>query len=218
MAMRSDAGWAGTASQETARQLLEYHGGMYPKNFEVVVMVRKFCLCGLLGLLCSSITPSLALEPRPSYVPLPSYSSIPPEIEVLTDPSRRSKDPQAVTSATVSDISLTTPSFWWMRDQLDKNKKLVSNWVAYPKQKYVDILVNPQLWSNLDEGFRYSFINRYGIVASRKGYNVRIFNWRFSKEKPIAAYTCTPDPAAYRCRIQWQENNQRILNVSTLGR
>lgn len=218
MAMRSDAGWAGTASKEAARQLIEYHGGMYPRNFEVVVMVHKFWLGGLLGLLCSSIAPSFAFEPQPSYVPLPSHSSTPPEIEVLTNPSIRSKEPQAVTSATVSENSLTTPSFWWMRDQLDKNKKLVSNWVAYPQQKYVDILVNSQLWSNLDEGLRYSFINRYGIVASRKGYNVRIFNWRFSKEKPIAAYTCTPNPSERRCRIQWQENNQRIINVNTLGR
>jgi hypothetical protein len=180
-------------------------------------MVRKFWLGGLLGLLYSSITPSLALEPRPSSVPLPSYNSIPPEIEVLTDPSRRSKDPHAVTSSTVSELSLTTPSFWWMRDQLDKNKKLVSNWVAYPKHKYVDILVNSQLWSNLDEGLRYSFVNRYGLVASRKGYNVRIFNWRFSKEKPIAAYTCSPKPTERRCQIHWQDNNQRIINVNTLG-
>jgi hypothetical protein len=181
-------------------------------------MVRRFWLGGLLGLLSSSILPSLALALTQSFVPLPSYSDIPPEIEVLTDASKRSRDPQAVTATTISDRSLTNPNFWWMRDQLDKNKKLVSNWVAYPERKYVDILVNSQLWNNLDYGLRYSLVHRYGIVASRKGYNMRIFNLRFSKEKPIAAYTCSPNPAERRCRIQWQENNQKILNVDTLGR
>jgi hypothetical protein len=156
----------------------------------------------------------------PAYIPLPSYSDTPPEMDVLMDTTKASRSPLAIPANNISDRSLARPSLWWIRDQLPHRfaNKLVLNWVAYPEKKYVDILVNPQFWNLLEYGERYALVNRYGIAARKEGYNVRIFNSNFSKEKPIAAYTCTANPAERRCRIQFQEKNQRFTNTNTLGR
>jgi hypothetical protein len=159
-------------------------------------------------------------QPLPSYVPLPSYNVPPPEMDVLMDVTKPSRNPLAIPANSISDRAISRPSLWWIRDQLPHKfaNKLVLNWVAYPDKKYVDILVNPQFWNLLEYGERYALINRYGIAAWKEGYNVRIFNSNFSKERPIAAYTCTANPAERRCRIQFQEKNQRFTNTNSLGR
>ena len=163
---------------------------------------------------------SCAQEPPGSFTPLPSYILVFPEMDVLMDGNKLSQTPLAITANSISDRALSKPSFWWTRDQLPHKfaNKLVLNWIAYPEKKYVDILVNPQFWNLLEYGERYALINRYGTAAGKQGYNVRIFNSNFSKEKPIVAYTCAPNPAEQRCRIQFQETNQRFTNANTLSR
>ncbi len=105
------------------------------------------------------------------------------------------------------------PSLWWTQDQLPN--KLVLNWLAYPQKKRIDLVVNSQFWNNLEYLQRYQLINRYGLVARRYGYNVRIFNLKFSEVQPIVAYTCLPVVATSSCYIQWQEINQRSLKPAT---
>jgi hypothetical protein len=154
----------------------------------------------------------------PSFIPLPSYSDRLPEMDLLTNVTTTSRHPLAIPANNISPRSLTKPSFWWIRDQLPHRfaNKLVLNWVAYPDKNYVDILVNPQFWNLLEYGERYALVNRFGTAARQSGYNVRIFNSNFSKEKPIAAYTCTANPSENRCRIQFQEKNQRLTNTNLL--
>jgi hypothetical protein len=185
-------------------------------------MLHKFLPIGLVGWLLFGAG-SWATESLPTPLE-PSFSLEPLEVELLTNPSLAKGRQDVVTDETLSARYLTNPSLWWTWEQLPK--KLVLHWIAYPQRRYVDIIVNPQFWNLLDYGDRYALINKYGIIAGRQGYNVRIFNLRFDVLQPIVAYTCNSkadDSLAVTlrdraCRIQWQENSQKILDVDTLGR
>jgi hypothetical protein len=144
--------------------------------------------------------------------PIPSYSSEPLELELIKNPSLAQERGDVITADTLSELTLTRPSLWWVRDQLPR--KLVLNWLAYPKRRYVDVVVNPQFWNILEPGDRYALINKYGVTAQRYGYNVRIFNLRYSDRQPIVAYTCVTVDAKQYCYIQWQDNSHNLSDVN----
>lgn len=137
------------------------------------------------------------------------------DVEILKDPNSVSGS-NVITADSIERFAAyreTMPSLWWTQDQLPN--KLVLNWLAYPDKKRIDLVVNPQFWNNLEYLERYQLINKYGLTAHKYGYDVRIFNLKFSELKPIVAYTCSPVTTHSVCYIQWQEINQRSLKPST---
>jgi hypothetical protein len=144
-----------------------------------------------------------------------TYDSAPLNLKILKDVDCQRKL-NVITADSIERFPIfrkAMPSLWWTQDQLPN--KLILNWLAYPKEKRIDLVVNPQFWNNLEYLGRYQLINRYGLVARRYGYNVRIFNLKFSEAQPIVAYTCSSATAKSTCYVQWQEINQRSLKPDT---
>jgi hypothetical protein len=175
-------------------------------------------LCCWTILLTNSVTsapPQLPLVfPDPANSPV-NYDTEPLDVEMLKD-SGTQKTAGVITADSIERFPAfrkIMPSLWWTQDQLPN--KLVLNWLAYPNKKRIDLVVNPQFWNNLEYLERYQLVNRYGLVARRYGYNVRIFNLKFSEAQPIVAYTCFSKASASTCYIQWQEVNQRSLKPNT---
>ena len=104
-----------------------------------------------------------------------------------------------ITKDTISQIDLTVPSLWWASEQF--GGKLLENWLAYPEERRVDLVVNRQRWTLLDYLQRYAFVNQMGTVARSDGYNVRIFN-RQEPDMPIATYTCNFSMSLPQCEIE----------------
>jgi hypothetical protein len=148
--------------------------------------------------------PSLAQTP-----PIPSPSSAPLELDLLTKPKE-----YVITANTIHPERLTIPSLWWA--QQNSEKKLLDNWIAYPASDQeparVDLIVNQQIWSLLEYVERYDFINRLGSAARNFGYNVRVFNYQ---KEPLATYTCNFNTSPALCSIQTTSKNkiglQRLL-------
>jgi hypothetical protein len=176
----------------------------------------------LIVLCCWGVLPIDSARSAPRLTALPeinnskaTYDPAPLDVEMLKDTS----SPRSSNIITANSIERfpafrkVMPSLWWTQDQLPN--KLVLNWLAYPDKKRIDLVVNPQFWNNLEYLERYQLINRYGLVAGRYGYNVRIFNLKFSEAQPIVAYTCSPIATNSACHIQWQEINQRSLKPIT---
>lgn len=94
-----------------------------------------------------------------------------------------------VTENTISQSGLTVPSLWWAEEQFGGN--LLDYWVAYPGDaetlRRVDLMVNPQIWTQYNYLERYAFLSRFGSSASDFGYNTRVFNWQGDL---LAAYIC----------------------------
>jgi hypothetical protein len=173
------------------------------------------CWVILLNNSATSAPPQLPLIfPDPTDSPI-TYDDEPLDVELLKD-SKRSKSSGVITADSIERFPVfrkSMPSLWWTQDQLPN--KLVLNWLAYPQKKRIDLIVNPQFWNNLEYLERYQLINRYGLVSRRYGYNVRIFNLKFSEVQPIVAYTCSSIVVTATCYIQWQEINQRSLKPVT---
>ncbi len=152
--------------------------------------------------------------PNPASSPV-TYDAEPLDVEMLKN-SGMQQSSGVITADSIERFPKfrnSMPSLWWTQDQLPN--KLVLNWLAYPQKKRIDLVVNPQFWNNLEYLERYQLINRYGLVSRRYGYNVRIFNLKFSEVQPIVAYTCASVVATASCYIQWQEVNQRSLKPIT---
>jgi hypothetical protein len=82
-----------------------------------------------------------------------------------------------IRSDTISQTELAIPSLWWAKERFDPFQgKLVNNWLAYPNQKRIDLIVNRQQWSLMNYLDRYSFINNFGMIARDYNYSLRVFN------------------------------------------
>lgn len=76
--------------------------------------------------------------------------------------------------------------FWWAAEQFDPfDGELVQNWLTYPQQHQINLVVNWHLWTLLDYLGRYRFVNQFGTVAREYGYSLNIFN---QKEQCLASY------------------------------
>lgn len=108
---------------------------------------------------------------------LPIYAQnevIPPlELELINEPERALMQ-GIFTANTVSQEGITNPSLWWIRDQF--GQRVVINWLGYPQERRVDIIVDRQIWSFINYIEKYSLINRFAMAAREYGYNLRIFN------------------------------------------
>jgi hypothetical protein len=173
--------------------------------------MKKQLWCSLL-LISNGLIWSQSVAAKPTYIAL-NYANNPLEVKLLTNSKLARFRQDVITADTISPRQRNIPSLWWTREQLPN--KLVINWLAYPQKKYIDVVVNPQFWNILDYPERYQLVNRWGTVARKHGFDVRIFNLRFSELKPIVAYTCTHDPTDQRCVVQWQGVNQDSLGVKS---
>lgn len=106
-----------------------------------------------------------------------------------------------ITKDTICPTSLSIPSLWWADEQF--GDKLLENWLAYPEEKRIDLVVNRQIWGLMDYYQRYAFVHRMGTVVrgtrdtEEKGYNLRVFN-RQEPELCLASYTCS----AQNCQLK----------------
>jgi len=109
---------------------------------------------------------------------LPTYaqnvlSNPPLELELINEPERAVRE-GVFTANTVSQAGITNPSLWWVRDQF--GRQIVVNWLGYPEERRVDLIVDRQIWSFINYVEKYSLINHFALNAREYGYNLRIFN------------------------------------------
>ena len=85
-----------------------------------------------------------------------------------------------------NNIDLPQASIWWAAEQFDPfDGNLIQNWLTYPQKRQINLTVNWQLWTILDYFGRYRFVNQFGTVARKHGYNLNIFS---QKEQCLASY------------------------------
>ena len=85
-----------------------------------------------------------------------------------------------------SSVELPQASIWWAAEQFDPfDGNLVQNWLTNPQKRQIDLTVNWQLWTSLDYFGRYRFVNQFGTVVRKHGYNLNIFS---QKEQCLASY------------------------------
>ena len=116
-----------------------------------------------------------------------------------------------VTNQTVSLEDLTIPSLWWDIEQFDPfGGELIEQWIAYPQERLIDLIVNRQLWALMDYAKRYSYVNRIGIVAHQEyDYSLRVFS---KSKRCLATYTCekTTDHSG-NCSIRFDSLGLEVL-------
>jgi hypothetical protein len=127
-----------------------------------------------------------------------------------------SLDDRVITSDTISQNKLTSPSLWWAKEQF--GGKLLDNWLAYPASGTIagriDLVVNRENWSLLNYLERYEFVNHFGTVARDYGYNVRVFNYQ---KELLATYTCNYSTNPRLCNIQVEATGKaRMRGASSM--
>ncbi|MEM7726640.1 MAG: hypothetical protein AAF208_09745 [Cyanobacteria bacterium P01_A01_bin.45] len=141
--------------------------------------------------LLSPNQPSIAENVK---VPLPSNAPL--ELDLLANPTA-----SVVTVDTISQKDISIPSLWWFQES--SPNKLIANWIAYTgKNNYprrVDLIVNEQIWTLLNELERYDFVNRLGNYVREYNYNIRVFNYQ---QELLATYTCNFQISPSLCNIQ----------------
>jgi hypothetical protein len=143
------------------------------------------------------LTPQLA-SAQTSAALAPTASEEPLELELLEQDSLAAGR-NIITAKTISQTGIATPSLWWAEEQFDAfGGKLLINWIAYPDQKRIDLVVSPQPWTLLDYLGRYRFVNEFGTVARDYNYNVRVFNRQGVR---LATYTCDYSKTLPDCQI-----------------
>ena len=144
-------------------------------------------------------------QAQTSDIPVPSTAPL--ELNLIQE-ERTTTRPDVITANTISQQGLTTPSLWWAREQFAG--KMLNNWIAYPTEKRVDLVVNRQLWTLLDYMDRYRFVNEFGNVARDFGYNIRVFN---PQRTLLAAYTCNFNSNLPNCQIWLESSSQDSLRL-----
>ncbi|MDP5016826.1 MAG: hypothetical protein NWQ43_05910 [Dolichospermum sp.] len=162
---------------------------------------KPLLLLAILSFAASCFLPILPSKAK--NIPLPSNAPL--ELDLLTQPTQN-----IITAKTIHPQKLTVPSLWWAKE--NSENKLLDNWIAYPASQTepprVDLIVNQQIWSLLDYMERYVFVNRLGSIASKSGYNIRVFDYQ---KESLASYTCNFPQSPASCRIQM--NNQSKVGL-----
>lgn len=144
-------------------------------------------------------------QAQTSDIPVPSTAPL--ELNLIQQEKAPTR-PDVITANTISPDGLTAPSLWWAREQFAG--KMLNNWIAYPTEKRVDLVVNRQLWTLLDYMDRYRFVNEFGNVARDFGYNIRVFN---PQKTLLAAYTCNFNSNLPNCQIWLESSSQDSLRL-----
>jgi hypothetical protein len=102
--------------------------------------------------------------------------ALPLDTKLLAEKNGENGEP-VITAETISQERMSVPSLWWAKEKIDTYQgKLIDNWLAYPYQKRIDLIVNWQIWDVLDYLQKYALVNDYGMVARSYGYNLRVFD------------------------------------------
>ena len=121
---------------------------------------------------------------------------------VKTIPAETITDSPKLVASTKTAPDLTQSSFWWAALQFDPfDGKLIQNWFAHPQKQQINLIVNWQLWTVLDYFGRYRFVNQFGTVARKHGYNLNIFN---QKDQCVASYkyNATSIPPKWELKLE----------------
>lgn len=126
-------------------------------------------------------------------------------------------------SSTVKNINKSTtektgevnnsnkPSLWWATEQFDPfGGRLVENWLADAQVQQINLVVNWQLWTLLDYLGRYRFVNQFGTVARKYGYNLNIFN---QKKQCLATYKYNPISNPPKWEINLEQLGKNSLQI-----
>jgi hypothetical protein len=152
------------------------------------------------------LSPFLVQAQTPSVL-LPSTKPL--EFKLL-NPEATPPRGNVITANSMSETGLTNPSLWWADEQF--GGKLLENWLAYPNERRVDLIVNRQLWSILDYMGRYSFVNKMGTVARDFGYSTRVFIVN-EPDEALATYTCDFSTSIPVCDLNIQSIGQDSWRV-----
>jgi hypothetical protein len=159
---------------------------------------KKPLLLLAMGFFTASLLPILPSKAENIFLP----SDAPLQLDLLT----QSKD-NIITAKTIDPQKLTVPSLWWAKE--NSEKQLLDNWIVYPPSQTepprADLIVNQQIWGLLDYFGKYVFVNRLGGLASKFGYNIRIFNYQ---KEALATYTCNFSQSPASCRLQMNHRSQ----------
>lgn len=130
--------------------------------------------------------------------------NIPLETQWL-DPNNNPRDQGVITEQTISQSEISLPSLWWTKEQFDQqNGRFISNWLAYPEQQRIDLVINRQLWSLLTYLDQYQFVDKLGTVARGYDYNLRVFN---QQGKCLALYYFNSEKKRWMIYIESQGRN-----------
>ena len=131
-------------------------------------------------------------------------------LELSLTRSKIDSSDRIMTSKTVSQDGLTTPSLWWAKEQFGGD--LLSNWLAYPTQDggsgRIDLLVNRQNWNSLDYIQQYEFVHHFGTDAMDRGYNLRVLN---EQKQLLATYTCDFSNIPTQCNIVLDATSRSMI-------
>lgn len=123
-----------------------------------------------------------------NYITLPTSAqngiNPPLDLELINQPDQ-ALSRGIFTINTISQEGITNPSLWWVRDQF--GRRVVTNWLGYPEERRVDLVVDRQVWSFINYIEKYSLVNHFALTAREYGYNLRIFN---DQGLPLGQATC----------------------------
>jgi hypothetical protein len=102
---------------------------------------------------------------------------------------------------------------WWLKDQLEQLEKgLLVSWLVDAPSQRLDIIVDRQLWSQLNYLQRYRFVYHLGNVAREKHYNLRIFN---QQNKCLVTYHCHFEQAPATCTMTFESPVESRFQIYT---
>ena len=114
----------------------------------------------------------------------------------------------------ITVAGITLPSLWWARQQFDPfGGRLINNWLADPEIKQINLFVNWQLWTLLDYVGRYRFVNQFGTVARKYGYELHILN---HQQQCLASYQYNLESLPPKWEINLEPSAQDSLQVQPL--
>lgn len=103
---------------------------------------------------------------------------------------------------TPSEVDLSLPSLWWIRDQLPRRlgeRRLVLAWAAYrlnqSSNQMVDVFLDSQIWNVLNTYERYAVLNQFGSAAKDSGYQLRLFRGQGRGAQLMGVYLCEQSQA-----------------------
>ena len=146
---------------------------------------HKQVICICLTAVLSLVTIESTMAKEVSNLSSKSCDSITENVS-STKNIRKSPPETTAGKKNMSWQTLTKPSLWWAAEQFDPfGGRLVENWLADSQVQQINLVVNWQLWTLLDYLGRYRFVNQFGTVARKYGYNLNIFN---QKQQCLATY------------------------------
>ena len=162
----------------------------------------------------SVLTGRVAFAQTNKYIPGNSCANKSDD-KVLTKIKTKSNDNVAFAEKSIVLANITLPSLWWARQQFDPfGGRLINNWLTYPEVKQINLTVNWQLWSLLDYLGRYRFINQFGTVARRYGYELHIFN---QQQQCLASYQYNLESNPPKWEIKLEQSDKDSLQIEPIN-